>query len=137
LKSGAERLTREDSIALLRRSLLELQEIGKSMCQIAAERKIFCGGFLRYTDDKLRHRYAQIVAQNPSISRAELESAANEWQLRRQAEAETALSCDVQWRFYETCHGWDDFTNSELEQFCLEIANHHVEISGMKTLPVI
>jgi hypothetical protein len=47
------------------------------------------------------------------------------------------LACDVQHRFYETCRGWDDFTNEALADFLLEIAGERVIVRGARVLPVI
>jgi hypothetical protein len=40
------------------------------------------------------------------------------------------LSCDVQYRFYETCRGWDDFSNEDLARFCNEVTGLTVAIGG-------
>ncbi len=130
-------VSRDDAIGRLRLELIHLTGPGKSACQVAAEKKIFCGGFGRYSDKQLRSRYESLVAADPSLSRASLEEKANEWQLQRQRDCSTLLSCDAQWQRYETCHGWDDFTNDELAHFCFELLGQRLEVSGAKTLPVI
>lgn len=135
MDSQRERITRETATAQLRKALIALTSNGKSVCQVAAERKILCGGFLRYSDDQLRQRYRSIVAQDPTLSRAELEARANVWQLEQQREMGTLVCCDTQWQRYETCRGWDDFPNDALSQFCLELCGQPVEVVGAKTLP--
>ena len=80
-----ELISRETAIARLRRCLIELQEPGKSMCEIAAARNILCGGFHRYTDERLRELYGPVVALGDDASREEIEQKANEWQLARTA----------------------------------------------------
>lgn len=130
-------ITRENAISRLRRKLLELTSNEKSVCQVAKERGILCGGFARYSDQELRDAYRDLVRRNPSISRTELERAANEWQLERQAEVGTLLSCDTQQMFYETCRGWTDFNNAQLTRFCFELLGEEVVVTGDRTLPVI
>jgi hypothetical protein len=130
-------INREDAISRLRRRLLELTDNEKSACQVASERGIFCGGFRRYSDQELREAYRPIVLRNPSISRPELERAANAWQLERQADVGTLLACDTQHMFYETCRGWTDFNNAQLARFCFELVGQEVVVTGDRTLPVI
>jgi hypothetical protein len=130
-------IRREAAISRLRRRLLELTGNEKSVCQVAAEWGILCGGFARYSDQELREAYRDLVRRNPSISRPALERAANEWQLERQADVGTLVSCDTQQMFYETCRGWDDFTNAQLTQFCSQLLGDEVMVTGERTLPVI
>ena len=132
-----ELISRETAVSRLRRALIDLAEPGKSMCQIAAERNILCGGFHRYTNERLRETYGAIAGVGADASREELERKANEWQLARAAMEGTPLACDVQQRFYETCRGWDDFTNEALADFLLEIAGERVIVRGARALPVI
>jgi hypothetical protein len=130
-------ITRETAISRLRRQLLHLAGTEKSVCQVATERGILCRGFARYSDEELREAYRDLVRHNPSISRPELERAANEWQLERQAHVGTLLSCDTQQMFHETCGGWDDFSNAQLTQFCSELLGDEVVVTGERTLTVI
>ena len=130
-------ISRERAITQLRRKLLELTDGEKSACQVAMERGILCGGFARYSDQELREAYHDIVCRDPLISRPELERAANEWQIDRQSDVGTLLSCDTQQLFYETCRGWMDFSNAQLAQFCFELLGEEVIVVGDRTLPVI
>lgn len=132
-----ELISREAAIARLRRCLIDLQEPGKSMCEIAAARNILCGGFHRYTDERLREIYGPLVPVGEGASRDEIEQKANEWQIARTLMEGARLACDVQYRFYETCRGWDDFTNEALADFLLEIAGEQVVVKGARALPVI
>ncbi|HVT02985.1 MAG TPA: hypothetical protein VHL58_06365 [Thermoanaerobaculia bacterium] len=109
----------------------------RSVCQIAADRDILCRGFHRDTDDELRSRYADQIDGAADISRQELESRANAWQLERQQTEKTLLCCDVQYMFYESCRGWDDFSNEELSRFCLELLGEQVRVFGKKELAVL
>ncbi len=130
-------ISRESAINRLRRKLLELTGGQKSACQVATERGILCHGFARYSDEELREAYRDLVKRNPSISREELERAANGWQLDRQLDVGTLVSCDTQQMFYETCRGWMDFSNEQLAQFCLELLGEEVVVTGDRTFAVI
>jgi hypothetical protein len=130
-----EAISREAAIARLRAALIALGEEGKSMCRIAAEKGILCGGFHRYTDERLRETYAMVAPEG--LSRAEIEDRANRWQLERTELEGARVCCDVQYRFYETCRGWADFTNEALADFLLEIAGERVTVRGERTLPIL
>ncbi len=130
-------ICREKAISRLRRKLLEFTSNDKSACQVAAERGILCHGFARYSDAELRDAYYRLVKRNPSISREELERAANEWQLDRQVDVGTLVSCDTQQMFYESCRGWMDFSNAQLARFCQELLAEEVTVTGDRTPPVI
>jgi hypothetical protein len=129
-----QRIHRDDAVARLRIRLIELTRPGQSTCQMAVERGVFCQGFRRYSNVELRALYGCL---DPSKARTELESQANSWQLLRQAEHGTLTSCDAQWQSYESCHGWDDFSNDRLAEFCAELIGVRFEVVGEKTLPVI
>jgi hypothetical protein len=130
-------VTRETAVARLRRKLITLQEEGKSACQVAAEKQIFCHGFDRDTDEELRIRYVGTIEKAAELPRAELEARANAWQLQRQRQAGTLLCCDVQFMCYETCRAWDDFSNEELAQFCAELLGENIEVTGKITPAVL
>lgn len=134
---NARTITRETAVARIRRQLIAMKEEGKSVCQIAAEKNILCRGFHRDTDDELRWRYAHTIPDGSEISRQELESRANAWQLERQRHEGTLLCCDAQSMCYETCRAWDDFTNEELARFCQELLGEQVRVAGAISLRVI
>jgi prophage tail gpP-like protein len=115
--------------------MIELCDTGKSACQVATERGILCKGFKRDSDEELRRRYAPYVGAAEKITRSDLERAANHWQLARQRAEETLLACDVQNHFYQTCRGWNDFSNEELSEFCLELTGVHPMVIGEITFP--
>ncbi len=119
-------ITRAKAIAILRHKFLkELEQHDEtSMCQLAAERGIFCHGFARYGDGELRRAYDWIAKKNPSATREEVEDLANRWQIARQEVREMPLACDVQQREHDTCRGWDDFTNEQLAAFVGEVTGN-------------
>lgn len=59
--------------------------------------------------------------KRPGISRAQLETIANLWELAQQEVQELPLSCDVQFRMRDTCTGWRAFTNEQLSRFYFEL----------------
>jgi hypothetical protein len=134
-----EIISRETAIARIRIKTIELCDSGgggaKSACQVAAEKNILCKGFKRDSDDELRQRYARYVGSAATLSRSELERFANHWQLTRQRTEDTLLACDVQNRHYQTCRGWNDFSNEELSDFCLELTSVRPKVIGEITLP--
>ena len=110
-------MKRGEAIARIREELVRMTDPEHSMCQVAAERGIFCNGFRRFSEKELRDRYWWIVRKRPNISRSELESVANEWQLARQDVNDATIACDVQAREHDTCGGWEDFSDADLETF--------------------
>jgi hypothetical protein len=121
-------ITRNEAISRLRSEFIEVTDEDHSMCRIAAERGIFCGGFRQYTDQELRNRYWWITRRRPSITRDELESIANDWQLTQQEVKNAPIACDVQARVHDTCRGWEDFSNDQLERAYEEITGEAVTI---------
>lgn len=121
-------LTRDEAITRLRREFLNLTDSEHCMCSVAAERGIFCGGFRQFDEQELRNRYWWIVRRRPSITREELESVANDWQLTQQEVKEMPLACDVQNRVHDTCRGWEDFTDEQLATFFQQVTGEAVSI---------
>jgi len=121
-------MTRDQAIERLRSEFLNLTDDDHSMCRVAAERGIFCGGFRQYTEQELRNRYWWIVRRRPSITREELEMIANDWQLTQQVVKNAPLACDVQSRIHDTCRGWEDFTNEQLAKAYTQITGEAVSI---------
>ena len=121
-------ITRSEALLLLRSELSRLTDDDHSICQVAAERGIFCHGFNRYGDGELRRRYDWLARRNPSMNREELEGMANKWQLARQEIEEMPLACDVQQKVHDTCNGWDDFSNDELSHFYSELTGQTIHI---------
>lgn len=123
-----EKLQREEAVARLKRFLLLLVDEEHSMCKIAAEKGILCGGFTQYSDRDLKRRYAWLVERDPGMNRTELEESANKWQLARQLVHNLPIACDTQAVERDTCRGWDDFSDQELAHYCHEILGQKIEI---------
>ena len=123
-----ETLNRNELISRLRRELMQGADEENSVCNVAAERGVFCKGFTRYTDEELRKRYDWIVAKNPVMTREDLERIANDWQLAQQEVHELPTACDVQQKVYDTCRGWNDFTNEQLAKFYFQLTGDEIAI---------
>jgi len=121
-------MSRADAISRLREALVAMTDDEHSMCQVATEKDILCKGFRRFSDKDFRERYDWLVSRNPKASRKEIEEVANKWQLARQIVDRVALSCDAQLREHDTCNGWNEFTNQDLEGFCREILQKNAKI---------
>jgi hypothetical protein len=119
---------RGTAIQELRAKLLSLTDDQTSMCQVAAERGIFCHGFKQYSDEELRDKFDWITRRNPNLRRRDLEKMANLWQLSRQVIEGVCFSCDAQTIEHDTCLGWDSFSNEELQKFFREIMHQEVDV---------
>lgn len=123
-----ESISREEAVSRLRRELIKLTDSETCICKAAAEQHLFCNGFSRYSDEELRRRYSWIVRKRPSITREELETIANDWQLAQQSVEALPIACDVQASVRDTCRGWSDFTNEQLAQFLKQVAGTEITI---------
>ena len=132
-----ETISREVAVSRIRIKLIELCDNGKSACQVATERNILCKGFRHDSDEELRRRYAPYIGGAERLSRSDLERAASHWQLVRQRTEDALVACDVQFRHYQVCRGWNDFSNEELSDSCLELTGVRPKVVGDVTLPNI
>ena len=121
-----EILSRTDLVARLRRELSKYTDVENSICKVAAERGIFCKGFKRYDDSQLRDRYSWIVRKRPELTREQLETIANDWQLAQQEVYGLPIACDVQHIVNDSCRGWNDFTNEQLGRFYFQLTGTEV-----------
>lgn len=109
-------MSRQQLIDALRHELSK-RAGDQSICSLAAQRGIFCGGFKRFSDEELRERLAWLVRKRPQATRRDVETLGDAWQLARQEVDGLEASCDVQAREHDLCNGWDDFSDSELAAF--------------------
>src|SRR6266446_6388787 len=120
-------LSRQSLIAALRAELSNRAD-GRSICSLAAENGIFCGGFGRFSDAELRRRLAWLVRKRAAATRSEIEELGDAWQLARQEVRDVPTACDVQTREHDLCNGWDDFTDDDLAKFYRELTGRAVSI---------
>lgn len=121
--------TRPEAIGRLRSSLRKLSDEEHSMCQVAAERGIFCRGFRRWPDHEFHERWTAIIGESTHLTRAQMEELANIWQLGEQIRFRVCLACDAQTISHGACRGWDEFSNEALGRFCDEVLGRNVVVT--------
>jgi len=119
---------RPEAIARLRAALLALTDDEHSLCQVAAERGIFCYGFRRWNAAEFDRRWRRAIGRSTHLSRAQMEEFANLWQLAEQVRQKVSLACDAKTSGCGPCRGWDEFSNAELSRFCADVLGKGVEI---------
>lgn len=128
-RGGApESWTRPEAVARLRAVLLELCGDGRTMCRVAAEEGIFCRGFRRWPEHEFHERWKRQLGVSTHLTRDQMEELADIWQLCEQLRRRDMLICDAQTAAPGACRGWNEFTDRDLERFCLEILGKQVEI---------
>jgi len=118
--------TREEAIAKLRRSLQKLAGEDHSICQVAAERGIFCRGFRRWHDAEFHERWRVVLGESTHLSRSQIERLADVWQLSEQIRCRVGLACDAQTIAHGPCRGWAEFSDETLGHFCAEVLGQRV-----------
>jgi hypothetical protein len=121
--------TRAEAIERLRVSLRKLSDDAHSMCQVAAERRIFCRGFQRWHDHEFHVRWKPILGESTHLTRPQMEELANLWQLTEQVRMRVDLACDAQAICHGACRGWSEFSNETLARYCYEILGHNVVVT--------
>ena len=122
--------TRGEAIANLRDALVKLTDDEHSICQVAAERGIFCHGFRRWNAREFDQRFRNAIGRSTYLSREQMEEFANLWELAEQIRLGVTLACDAQVREHGTCRGWDEFSNADLARFCSDVLGKNIEITG-------
>ena len=120
-------VSRQSLIAALRLELSNRAD-GRSICSLAADRGIFCGGFRRFSDPELRERFAWLVRHRPAVTRPELEALGDAWQLARQEVRGLDTACDVQCEEHDLCNGWDDFSDEDLATFYRSLTGKAISV---------
>lgn len=108
---------------------MRLADDEHSMCQIAAQRGIFCYGFRRWNASEFDRRWRGAIGRSTHLTRAQMEEFANLWQLAEQLQRGVALACDVRTAGQRPCRGWDEFSNADLSRFCADILGQNVEVA--------
>ncbi len=111
-----ETWTREEAISRLRVALQKLTDDEHSICQIAAERGIFCHGFQRWPASEFDRRWKGALGRSTHLSRAQMEELANVWQLAEQIRRRVGFACDAQRNGAGGCRGWEEFSDADLAQ---------------------
>lgn len=111
---------RAETIEHLRRTLTPLAGADVSLCRIAAERKIFCRGFRRWSTPAFDRRWHNAIGRSSHSTRDRMEKFADLWQLTEQVRCGVPLACDAAGPG-SPCRGWDEFSDEQLAQFCWEL----------------
>ena len=122
-------LSRNQAIGQIREALLRLVDDEHSLCQVAAEKHIYCHGVKQWTDSELERRLDWLVKIKRPKTRAELEEYANRWMLQRQEVLGVPISCDVQQIDRDQCCGWDQFDDVTLAQHYRELFDEEIQIA--------
>lgn len=120
--------TRGEAIARLREALIKLTDDERSMCQVAAERGIFCHGFRRWNALEFDRHWRNSIGRSTHLSRAQMEEFANLWQLTDQIRTGVAFACDLQAVERGACRGWAEFSNADLSRFCCDILGQDIDV---------
>ena len=113
--------SRGEAIARLRGALLALTDDEDSMCQVAAQRGIFCYGFRRWNAAEFDRRWKFAIGRSTHLTRPQMEEFANLWQLAEQIRQNVSVACDAKATGHNTCRGWDEFSDAELSRFCSDL----------------
>jgi hypothetical protein len=119
--------TRPEAVARLRAGLLALTDEEHSICQIAAQRGIFCHGFRRWSASEFDRRWRGVLGRSTHLNRSQMEELANIWQLAEQIRQRITLACDTQSGSGQ-CRGWDEFSNADLARFCADVLGRNVQV---------
>jgi len=128
---------RGEAVARLRRALLALADSEHSICQVAAERGIFCRGFRRWNASEFDRRWRFAIGRSTHLSRAQMEEFANVWQLSEQLRQRVALACDAGANGPGGCRGWGEFSNADLSRFCSDVLGLSVQVVETDSLDVL
>jgi hypothetical protein len=120
--------TRREAISRLRGGLVRLTDDDHSMCQVAAERGIFCHGFGRWNSREFDRRWRNAIGRSTHLSRAQMEEFANLWQLAEQIRRDVRLPCDLPPADRPACRGWDEFSNADLSRFCADVLGRNIDV---------
>lgn len=129
MSSASQVWARPEAIAQLRAALLALTDEEHSICQVAAERGIFCHGFRRWNAAEFDRRWKFAIGRSTHLSRAQMEEFANLWQLAEQIRSRVTLACDAHGATRGACRGWEEFSNEDLSRFCADVLGKDVIVT--------
>jgi hypothetical protein len=123
-----ETWSRAEAIGRLRAALVALTDEEHSICQVAAERGIFCHGFARWNAVEFDRRWKSAIGRSTHLSRPQMEEFANLWQLAEQIRQRVALACDAKTIGGRACRGWDEFSSAEISRFCADLLGKSIVV---------
>jgi hypothetical protein len=98
------------------------------MCQVAAQRGVFCYGFRRWNAAEFDRRWKFAIGRSTHLTRPQMEDFANLWQLAEQVRQRISLACDAKSSGCGPCRGWDEFSNAETSRYCADLLGKSVTI---------
>jgi hypothetical protein len=120
--------SRQDSIERLRGVLIPMTDGDRSLCQVAADRGIFCRGFRRWPAAEFDRQWRSAIGRSTYLSRAQMERFANLWQLTEQLSQRVSLACDGKKGPLSPCRGWEEFSDQELAGFCRNLEDKGADL---------
>ncbi len=130
--SGTDRRpvwSRPEAIERLREALRCLVDENHTICEVAAERRIFCRGFRRWPDSEFDRRWRPALGRSTHLTRAQMEELANLWQIAEQVRHRVGFACDAQ-TSRGPCRGWDEFSNDDLARQCNDVIGLDVIVTA-------
>lgn len=119
---------RAEAIANLRAALLPLCGTDRSMCEVAAQKGIFCRGFRRWHDAEFHRLWKPALGSSTHLTRAQMERLADLWQLTEQLSCSVGFACDASATRPGACRGWNEFSNDALARFCADLLGASVVV---------
>ena len=98
------------------------------MCQIAAQKGIFCRGFRRWHDSEFHKKWKSAIGVSSHLTREQMEEFANLWQLAEQVRLRVCFACDAETLSHGACRGWDEFRNDDLARYCADVLGASVQV---------
>ncbi len=126
--AAAQVWARDDAIRHLRESLLKLTDDEHSMCQIAADKGVFCRGFRRWSNADFHRKWKAAIGVSTFLTRDQMERFANFWQLTEQIRLRVCFACDAETLSHGACRGWDEFGNDQLARYCADVLGVSVQV---------
>jgi hypothetical protein len=112
---------RSEAITRLREKLAGSLDGDRSMCAIAAENGIFCRGFDRWNDHEFDRRWRDHIGRSSHLTRRQMERYADLFAEAERVRCGASIACDAFAARPGPCRGWNEFSNSELAQFCSDL----------------
>lgn len=117
--------SRQALIDRLRSALIPMIDEDRSICQVAAERGIFCRGFRRWHIAEFDRRWRPAIGRSTHLTRDQMEKYANLWQLTEQVCQRVTLACDLTPGPTTPCRGWEEFSDEDLARFSRDLPDRN------------
>ncbi len=108
--------------------LLQKDDEGKTVCDVAAEQHIFCRGFDRFPTQVLRKRFPWLLHGEPGLSREEILKRIRKWIHAREFVLGIPTACDLMAEEKDLCEGWGAFSDEKIAASFEEMFGERVEL---------